>query len=175
MTLHMKRLDNDTVVNVAQLLKEPVGAFRIVDIHLDRFRLDDEVDARDLDGQVRMTRLSTGILVDGRIDGIAEIECARCLELYDAKFADEFDAEFRPSVDVRTGVALPLPPDDEIFVIDNNHELDLTELLRQVAILGLPMRPVCGPDCPGIESDSIDEGDPGDERLAVLQKLLDQA
>ena len=33
--------------------------------------------------------------------------------------------------------------------IDENHELDLREPLRQEILVALPMRPDCGPDCPG--------------------------
>jgi len=178
MSLHVRTLDNDTVVNVAQLLKEPVGAARIVEVHLDRFELDVDLTATDLEANVRLTRVATGILAEGQLSGTVELECVRCLELYVQSFRGDIEGEFRPSIDVRTGIPLAPPPDNDIFVIDNNHELDLNELFRQVAVVSLPMRPVCREDCPGVvpvvedEGDEAD-GDESDERLAVLRKLLE--
>ncbi len=174
MSLHIKTLTNDTIVNVAQLLKEPVGATRIADVHLDRLALDELSVATDVAAQVRLTRVIEGILADGEMSGKIELECVRCLEMFTHEFAGEFEAEFRPSVDVRTGVPLFVPEHEDIFVIDNNHELDLDELLRQIAIISLPMQAVCGDDCPGIEQlENQDDEDAGDERLSVLRDLLE--
>ena len=105
--------------------------------------------------------------------GTVELECVRCLERFETEFSGEIEGEFRPSIDVRTGIPLPLPQDIDTFVIDNNHELDLNELLRQVAVVSLPMQPLCREDCPGIELSDTDDSDEGDERLAVLNKLLE--
>jgi uncharacterized protein len=176
MSLHVRTLTNDTVVNVAQLLKEPVGAARSLDVHLDRFELDTGMTALDVAAQIRLTRIETGILAEGEISGSVELECVRCLDRYMQAFRGDVEAEFRPSIDVRTGYPLALPEDSDIFVIDNNHELDLNELFRQVAVVSLPMQPLCREDCPGIVAEIDDEADGSDdtdERLAVLRKLLE--
>ncbi len=173
MSLHVRTLTNDTIVNVAQLLKEPVGSTRIVEVHLDRLPLDESTTARDVGADVRFTRIAEGILAEGRLSASVELECVRCLEFYQARIEGEFEADFRPSVDVRTGVPLYVPEHEDIFVIDNNHELDLDELFRQVAIISLPMQPICRDDCPGIEQFDDEEADESDERLAVLRDLLD--
>ena len=174
MALHLLKLVDDTVVNVAQLLKQPVGAARALEARLSRFQLDADLRARDVEVSGRMIRIETGILVQGTVRGIATLECVRCLEEFDAPFEGQFDAEFWPSVEVRTGVPLPLPEDDEIFVIDHNHELDLAEVLRQISIVSLPMRPVCGEACPGFQKEFPAVGTTEDERLAVLRRLLDE-
>lgn len=169
---HQLRLINDTVVNVAQFLMEQVGAARVIDIHLDQFPLDHDLAARDIDARVRLTRIEAGILAVGHASGVAELECVRCLTRFDTPFQNEFDAEYRPSIEVRTGEPLPLPEDAEIFVIDNNHLLDLSEVLRQVIIIALPIRPVCGADCPGFQREYGDEGETTGEWAAVLRDLL---
>ncbi|MGA7673008.1 MAG: DUF177 domain-containing protein [Nitrolancea sp.] len=160
-------------MNVAQLLKEPVGSTRIADVHLDRLALDESTIAFDVSAKVRLTRVIEGILADGQMSGKVELECVRCLELYTQEFAGEFEADFRPSVDVRTGDPLQVPEFEDIFVIDNNHELDLDELLRQISIISLPMQALCREDCPGIEQVEDEDEEAGDERLAVLRDLLE--
>jgi uncharacterized protein len=174
MSLHVRTLTNDTVVNVAQLLKEPVGAARLLEVQLDRFELDAELTALDVAANIRLTRIETGILTEGDISGAVELECVRCLDRYMQAFRGEIEGEYRPSIDVRTGYPLALPEDSDIFVIDHNHELDLNELFRQVAVVSLPMQPICREDCPGIVTDDgADSSDDTDERLAVLSKLLE--
>jgi uncharacterized protein len=167
------RLKNDTVINVAQLLKENVGAVRKYAISLDWFALDRDLMARDVTAEFRLTRISNGLLAAGAVRGTAIVECVRCLEMYDQPFETTFDQEYRPTIDVRSGVAVPqVDVDDELGRIDENHELDIAEPLRQVAIVALPMQPICREDCPGLGEEDIEGGDRGDRRLSVLARLL---
>jgi uncharacterized protein len=167
------RLKNDTVVNVAQLLQEHVGAARKIALALDWFALDADLMAKDVRAEARLTRIGNGILGTGRQSGIAMVECVRCLELFEQPFEAEFDQEYQPTVDVRSGQPLEqAAPEAEIAPIDERHELDLAEPLRQTAILALPMMPICREDCPGIVGALADDDEPGDRRLGVLEQLL---
>ncbi len=62
-----------------------------------------------------------------------------------------FEEQFRIAYDVRRGTAIESEIEgiDERLEISENHELDFGEPMRQEIIVALPMRPVCGPDCPG--------------------------
>lgn len=169
----MLRLENDTIVNVARLLQEQVGATRTYDLSLNWFALDTDIMAQDIKGQVRLTRIAGGILARGEVRGTGLIECVRCLEIYEQPFRAVFDQEYRPVMDVRTGVLLDPPdPVDDIGSIDETHELDLSEPLRQEALLELPMRPICGDDCPGPDIPEDPDAELGDARLDVLADLL---
>jgi uncharacterized protein len=174
-----RELRNDTAVNVVGLLKSQTGDTRSYRLRLDTFEADGETIARDIIGDVRLTRLRDAIIASVTATGVAPLVCARCLREYDQPFEVEFDEEYRQTVDVRTGVGLDEElVDDELFSrIDENHELDLREPLRQEILVVLPMRPDCGPDCPGPdvlevggEDDASDEV--VDERLAALASLL---
>ena len=55
-------LRNDTVINVAALLQEPIGATRSYDFVINSFPLDDDLFARDLTGTLRLTRVSDALL-----------------------------------------------------------------------------------------------------------------
>lgn len=169
-------LRNETAVNVAGLLKGQIGATRSYRLLLDRFDADGETIARDVTGSVRLTRLRDAVMASVTASGEAPMDCARCLREYDQPFEISFDEEYLQTVDVRTGSGLGIDADDEGSHIDENHELDLREPLRQEILIALPMRPDCGAECPGPDLPG-DDDEPAadeavDERLAALASLL---
>jgi uncharacterized protein len=177
-----RELRNDTAVNVVGLLKGQTGAARAYHLLLDHFEIDDGTMARSIDGELRLTRLGEGILASVEATGVVPMACVRCLREYDQSFEVAFDEEYRQMVDLRTGVDLDdgQSSDDAFSRIDENHELDVREPLRQEILVALPMRPDCGAECPGpdmLEAGGDDESDEVDERLAALASLLgdDQA
>jgi uncharacterized protein len=173
--LRTMNLDNETIINVAALLKEPVGASREYPLHLDGFPVDEDLLAEDVDGTVKLTRLADEIIANVTAKGTVDLECVRCLRTYAQPFSTKFSAEFRPTVDVRTGIHLPEESDeDERFTIDANHELDIRDVLRQEIVVALPMRAICGPDCPGPDLERLDAAGAGDDRFAALAQLLEQ-
>ena len=168
-------LYNETAVNVAAMLKEPVGSSRSYPLRLDAFPLDHELLATDVSGTVKLTRLSDEIIARIRVAGGVELQCLRCLREFPAAFATDFTEEFRIAHDVRTGNGIAAPADDERFDINENHELDFREALRQEIIVELPMRPMCGTDCPGPDVTEAGDADQIDDRFASLALLLDEA
>ncbi len=177
------KLINDTRLNVASLLMEDVGSIRELELTLTSFPLDEELVASSVLGQFRLTRLRSGVLVTGTISGDVELECSRCLELYDQPFTATLTEQFRQTVDVRSGSGITSArkpsddqdeDDDELgFEIDDAHEMDLTEMLRQNILLALPMRPDCGERCPGPPEIPNESEAQSDSRFAALEQLLD--
>jgi uncharacterized protein len=169
-------LRNETAINVAGLLKGQIGSTRSYRLLLDSFAADGETIARQIEGDVRLTRLRDGVLASVQASGFSPMECARCLRDYEQPFEIDFDEEYRQTVDIRTGVELGVDLEDQeqASLIDENHELDLREPLRQEIVVALPMRPDCGPDCPGpdrVQDEDEAEGEV-DARLAALASLL---
>ncbi len=142
-------LYNETAVNVATLLQEPIGASRVYDFHLDRIELDADLIANEINGVMRLTRLTDEILANVEATAKVELTCLRCLEPYAQSTKTRFQEEFRVAYDVRSGAAVRSATDDERFTITDAHELDISEALRQELIISLPMRPDCGAQCPG--------------------------
>jgi len=138
-------------INVAQLLKWPVGTTRSYPIDGDEpLALDDTSTASIAGGKVRLDRIDGGILARGDVECSVELECARCLEQYSAPMQIHFEEEFAPSIDVNSGAPLPQPEDELIFVIGTSHVLDLGEAIRQNVIAALPIQPICTPACMGL-------------------------
>jgi uncharacterized protein len=138
-------------INVAQLLKWPVGTTRTYPIDTDEPLMLDDTSALALTGgKVRLDRIDSGILARGDVDGSVELECGRCLEHFQAPVHVHFEEEFAPSIEVNTGAPLPPPEDELIFTINPNHVLDLSEAIRQNTIASLPIQPICKETCAGL-------------------------
>jgi len=172
--------------NVAQLLKEGVGASR-------RRTLSGElcdIDALNpgetpVEGDLLLVRTPRGILVTGKAHMTMTQSCRRCLRTIRAEVELDIEEEFVPSIDIITGASLPITDEDEPdLVIDEHHILDLTEILRQYAIVVGMAPDLCSPDCKGlcpICGQDLNAGtcdcqqDEIDPRLSVLAQLLDDA
>lgn len=138
--------------NVAQLLKENTGARRTYPIstsaitHLADFEL-----VAPLVGQVEFLRTGQDILVEGTFEATIEKACGRCLAPFTASVAVEIEEIFYPSLDLISGNPLPPPPDaDEANRIDEQHILDLYEVVRQALLLDSESVRYCRPDCKGL-------------------------
>ena len=90
-----KREPLQPLVNVAQLLKEPVGSTRS---HCMSGMMKEEVQGF-LEGKVKVVRTSRGVLVQCRLTVQVELVCSRCLDrfLHTMSFAAE--EEFLPILD----------------------------------------------------------------------------
>jgi uncharacterized protein len=139
------------LINVAQLLKSAVGTTREYEFDADELvHLDDELDAVIQGGSLRLDRVNGGILARGQATARCVLSCSRCLEPVEYTASIEFAEQYAPSVDMATGRPLPPPDDDMIFVINQNHLLDISEALRQHLLAALPIQPLCRSDCAGL-------------------------
>ena len=141
-----KLIGLDMRINVAQLLKGPVGGTRTYEL--------DEVDVT-VDGQeskvwgkVNLMRTSRSILVTGTLHTEVKCECSRCLATFTCPLTLKIEEEYFPTIDIITGTRVPVP-DASSFTIDEHNELDLAEAIRQYAIMELPMKPLCRESCAG--------------------------
>ena len=179
-----RALVNDTTINVASLLQEDVGSTRTIHVQLDTFSLDDDLFANDLEADVRLTRIGHHLLADGTVRANVALECVRCLTTFEQGIETTFSEKYRQAYDVRSGMGIaakdmddedPDEDDDESFVIDEGHELDLAEAFRQNLVLALPMVPTCGDECPGPpdHEHTSDEEQPGGQ-FDALASLLEE-
>jgi uncharacterized protein len=136
-------------INVAQLLREPIGSVRDYEIEKVMDITGDGV-SRPVKGHVRLMRTNRSLLVKGTINTVVELTCSRCLGQFECPLKLNIEEEYYPTTDVNTGAPLPVPDEPGSFTIDENHILDLTEAVRQYALLAIPMKPLCKEDCAGL-------------------------
>ena len=161
-------------INVAQLLKEPVGAER-------RYKIDElagESNANRVAGEVKLVLTSRGILLTVKLEADIKGTCSRCLGEANKQITFRMEDEYFPLIDINTGVHLHPAPED--FIIDNAHVLDLSEAIRQYIIMSTPTKLLCRADCPGIcpvcghelaRGDCSHTHRPGDQRWDKLEQL----
>ncbi len=131
-------------INVAQLLKEPVGSSR--KYQTDEIPDNDNINS--IKGALVLVRTNRGLIVKGEMTASVVSLCSRCLKPITYQIDYEFEEEAFPSIDMSTGLSLPVEP--ESLVIDNTHTLDLSDMLVQYALLTIPIKPLCRPDCAGL-------------------------
>lgn len=136
--------------NVAQLLRESIGAERVYPIDADVAAVADDMPPSHVAGAARIVRTHRGLLVYVDAGGTLRDVCGRCLGPAEAPVHVHVEEEFLPTVDVTTGMPLPKPEDDAAFLIDEHHHVDLTEAVRQALVLAQPMQMLCRPDCAGL-------------------------
>jgi uncharacterized protein len=104
-------------------------------------------------GWVRLTRTNRSILVTGKLQLATDVVCARCLSTFVCPLELDIEEEYFPRLDITSGTPLPSPEEPSSFTIDEHQILDLTEAARQYAVMAIPMKPLCRPDCPGLRQD----------------------
>ncbi|HEX8967485.1 MAG TPA: YceD family protein [Chloroflexota bacterium] len=139
--------------NVSQLLLMGPGTVREYDFSEPFPDPTDELRLRGpVSGHARLMRTSEGILAHSDYHVSATVDCARCLEPATVAVEGDLDEEFLPSTDIRTG--LPMAPPRGVAEdqprINEHHEIDLNEILRQNILTHLPLRTLCDEACPGL-------------------------
>ena len=94
---------------------------------------------------LRMEAVTEGVLVTGSVTAPTTGECGRCLDEISGEFTGQIVELF----------AYPESATDETSDQDEVHRIeddliDLEALVRDTVVLGLPVSPLCRPDCAGL-------------------------
>ena len=135
--------------NVAQLLKEPIGSLRDLEVESAGLNLDG-IQSGMIRGKVKLMRTDRSILAQARLKSSVVMECSRCLKELVCPLTINLEEEYFPTINILSGRPMPPPDEPGVFTIDENHILDLTEAVRQYLLLALPMKPLCRVDCAGL-------------------------
>ena len=118
-----------------------VGAQESVDLDIDQALVGD-LELIQLQGNLQLTRVAEGVSIHGELDTQVKTECTRCLTPF-----------FQPvTIELEDIISLPGAELTEERPVRVNKDgwADLTPLVREYAWLGLPVNPICSPDCKGI-------------------------
>jgi len=160
-------------LNVGFLVSSAIGISREFDFELGRFQVSDDLTLEAFNGFARVGRTPQGLLVECDFEGETELECVRCLLPFWQRLHFDFTELFaftRKSV-----------TESGLMLADDAH-LDLQPLVREYALLEIPISPLHSSDCKGlcpVCGENLNLRDCGHRRVAedssfeALKKLLD--
>jgi uncharacterized protein len=159
-------------LNIGFLINSSIGTTRDFNFDYATMRLGEDFIVNDFSGVSRFDRTPQGLLLQGKFEAKIELECVRCLDTFlqalNWSFTDLYAFDKR-SVS------------ESNLLVPEDGQIDLEPLLREYALLEIPISPVCKPDCKGLcpvcgenlnTTDCGHRPDPSSP-FAVLKDLLD--
>jgi uncharacterized protein len=165
--------------NVATLLRSAPGTERRYEIGPTELALYDDLHlAAPIAGEVRLSHTGRSILARATLTTAIDATCSRCLTQIVTPISVEIEEEALPSIDIDTGQPVDHGEEPDALRLDDHHELDLDEPIREAISLAEPIALLCRPDCRGlcpvcgVDLNTVSNHDHGDEaidpRLAAL-------
>lgn len=163
-------------INLSDLVHTKEGHVQTIALDLNEYTIG-QLELKCLRGELRFTRVSHGIFVEGVLAAEVKTECTRCLTPF-----------FEPiTIELEDIVSLPgadLTPERPVRVAEGGRA-DLTPLIREYVFLALPTQPICTSDCKGICAKcggnanlgecTCEDSTPTDPRWDALKTLLEHS
>jgi uncharacterized protein len=128
-------------LNVGFLVHAEAGASHEFDFDLERVQLADDLQLLGFQGAAQIGRTPQGLLVTGDFSGRVGLECARCLKPFSRGL--QWGLTELYAFDERS-------VSDSGLILAEDAHIDLQPLLREYALLEIPINPLCRPDCKGL-------------------------
>jgi len=159
-------------INVGFISHEEIGRSHDFPFEFEKLILGDDLELRNFDGVVNIGRTPQGLVLQADFSAETTVMCVRCLQ----DFAQELDWSFTElyAFDKRSET-------DSGLILPEDGHIDLAEMLREYALLEVPISPICKPDCQGLCAEcgqNLNEKDCGhgpeisDSPFAKLKDLL---
>lgn len=107
-------------------------------------------------GELTLVASSTGIRINGQVHTLLKLTCDRCLKAYFLNISvpiEEFFRENQGAQHYREQEKIPrereLTADDFVEELEEDGNLDISDLVYQAVTLATPVSCLCGDDCPG--------------------------
>jgi uncharacterized protein len=127
-------------INVGFIIHEEVGYSHEIPFEFEKVKLED-LELQNFIGKVDIGRTPQGLVVQGNFSADTKLECVRCLR----DFSDGLDWEITELYAFNKKSL----SESELMVPDDAH-IDLAPLVREYAILEIPIKPLHDPDCKGL-------------------------
>jgi uncharacterized protein len=160
-------------INVGFIIHEEVGYSHEIPFEIEKIKLDD-LELKNLVGKVDIGRTPQGLVVQGSFEADTMLECVRCLKEFTYPLDWEFTELFAFTKKSVSESELLVPEDAQ---------LDLAPLIREYALLEIPIKPLHDPECKGLciecgqdlnISDCGHSQDRDDSPFAKIKDLLDE-
>jgi len=152
---------NPFILKLGSLLPQTAGYQREFTFDYPELQLAEDFNLRQLEGLLTATRTQQGLLIQGKFEAQLQLQCVRCLKDYDHLLAWELTELY---------VFNRRDATKEDLIVPDNAQIDLTEFVKEEALLDIPINPICKEDCQGlcqVCGADLNEGDCGHEDLLI--------
>lgn len=137
--------------NVASLLRAAPGTERRYTVDIADLPVADDVRlAAPIEGEVRLSRTGRSILARVELTTAIDGSCSRCLRDVVAPIDVSLEEMAVPVIDIDSGLPLDPSAEPDALRLDEHHELDLDQPIRDAIVLAEPIALLCRPDCRGL-------------------------
>jgi uncharacterized protein len=159
-------------LNVGFIIHEEIGNNYDFDFDFARIILGDDLELRDFSGIINVGKTPQGLVVRSDFSADTTLQCVRCLTDFNHELDWSFTELYAFDKRSETDSGLILPEDAHI---------DASTLLREYALLEIPISPICKPECKGLcpecgqnlnEMDCGHRPEQSDSPFAKLKDLL---
>jgi len=128
-------------LNVGFIVHEEIGRNHDFPFEFDKVSLGDDLELHNFEGIINVGKTPQGLVVQADFSAETTLNCVRCLTDFNHELDWSFTELYAFDQRSETDSGLILPEDAHI---------ELGELLREYAILEIPISPICKPDCQGL-------------------------
>ncbi len=128
-------------LNVGFIVHQEVGYKHEFPFEFEQIQISDDLDLRHFEGVVTIGRTPQGLIVQADFSAETTLECVRCLNEFEYSLDWNLTELYAFSKKSVSASDLVLP--------DNAH-IELQPLIREYALLEIPIKPVCKPTCKGL-------------------------
>ena len=128
-------------LNVGFIVHQEVGYNHEFPFEFEKIQVSDDLDLHHFEGIATIGRTPQGLIVQADFSAETVLECVRCLNEFDQSLTWNFTELYafnRKSVS-ESGLIMP----------EDGH-IDLQPLIREYALLEIPIKPLCKPNCKGL-------------------------
>ena len=128
-------------LNVGFIVHEEIGYSHKFPLEYEQAVLGDDLTLDNFKAMIIIDRAQQGLVVQGEFSGDTRLECVRCLNSFTHSLHGEWTElyAFNEKSVSESGLLMP----------DNGH-IDFTPVLREYALLEIPIKALCKPDCKGL-------------------------
>ncbi len=128
-------------LNVGFLISASIGTSRDFNFDYGKMNLGDDLKVNDFTGTARFDRTPQGLLLQGSFEAETPLDCVRCLDPFPQSLKWSFTDLY--AFDKRS-------VSESNLLVPEDGQIDLEPLLREYALLEVPINPVCKPECKGL-------------------------
>lgn len=128
-------------LNVGFIAHEDVGYSHTFPFDFETVRVGEDLELTDFSGGVDVGRTPQGLLFTGNFRAATALECVRCLKPFDQKLKWKLSELY---------AFTPKSVSESELIVPEDAQIDLEPLIREYAILEIPIKPLCRMSCLGL-------------------------